>query len=101
MKFLVIAALLVVASAAPQDVPAGLVSAKSEMNADGSYSYSFETEDKIKVEETGSQKLIGEESGTVASGSYSFEHDGVTYTVTWVADENGFQATGDHLPKRK
>ena len=40
MKFLVIAALLVVASAAPQDVPAGLVSAKSEMNADGSYSYS-------------------------------------------------------------
>ena len=61
----------------------------------------FETEDKIKVEESGSQKQIGDESGTVAQGSYSFEHDGVTYTVTWVADENGFQATGDHLPKRK
>lgn len=61
----------------------------------------YETEDKIKVEETGSQKQIGDESGTVAQGSYSFEYDGVTYTVNWIADENGFQATGDHLPKRK
>jgi len=40
MKLFVIAALLVVVSAAPQDLPAGVVSAKSEMNADGSYSFS-------------------------------------------------------------
>jgi hypothetical protein len=32
-------------------------------------------------------------------GSYSFTTpDGVVLTVNWVADENGFQATGDHLP---
>jgi hypothetical protein len=32
-------------------------------------------------------------------GSYSFTTpDGVVITVNWVADENGFQATGDHLP---
>jgi hypothetical protein len=31
--------------------------------------------------------------------SYSFTTpDGVVLTVNWVADENGFQATGDHLP---
>merc|ERR1712035_262033 len=47
------------------------------------------------------QKQIGdkpEEAGTVSQGKYSYPEDSVTYTVTWVADENGFQATGDHLP---
>ena len=58
----------------------------------------FESEDGTKVEESGSQKVIGEESGTVSKGSYSFTVEGVTYTVNWIADENGFQATGDHIP---
>merc|ERR1711946_80442 len=49
----------------------------------------------------GEQKLIGdkpEEVGSVSRGSYSYELEGVTYTVNWVADENGFQPTGAHLP---
>ena len=62
----------------------------------------FESEDGTKVEESGSQKQVGEtaeDSGTVSQGSYSFTApDGVVVTVNWVADENGFQATGDHLP---
>jgi hypothetical protein len=49
-----------------------------------------------------SQKQVGakpEEIGTVSKGAYSFTTpDGVILTVNWVADENGFQATGDHLP---
>merc|ERR1711964_228319 len=31
-------------------------------------------------------------------GKFSYPEGAVTYTITWVADENGFQATGDHLP---
>lgn len=64
--------------------------------------YSFESADGTKMEESGSQKQVGEkpeETGTVSKGSYSYvSPDGTTITVNWVADENGFQATGDHLP---
>ena len=48
------------------------------------------------------QKQIGEkpeERGTVSRGSYSYtDPEGRVLTVTWVADENGFQASGAHLP---
>ena len=64
--------------------------------------FSFESADGTKVSESGNQKQVGpkpEDIGTVSKGSYSFTTpDGVVLTVNWVADENGFQATGDHLP---
>merc|ERR1711946_4069 len=63
--------------------------------------FSYETENGIVVSESGVQKQIGakaDEAGTVSQGSYSFPEDGRRYTVNWVADENGFQAKGDHLP---
>ncbi|KAK4019064.1 LOW QUALITY PROTEIN: larval cuticle protein LCP-22 [Daphnia magna] len=98
--------LLVACSAAPAKLdevkPIAIVRSASENNADGSYSYSFESEDGTKMEESGNQKQVGpkpEDIGTVSKGSYSFATpDGVVLTVNWVADENGFQATGDHLP---
>merc|ERR1712179_235241 len=65
------------------------------------YSFSYETENGIVVSGSGVQKQIGakaDEAGTVSQGSYSFPEDGRRYTVNWVADENGFQAKGDHLP---
>ena len=60
--------------------------------------YSYEADNGIKVEESGVQKQIGFEAGTVSRGSYSFPADGESFTVNWVADENGFQARGSHLP---
>merc|ERR1712221_40825 len=56
----------------------------------------------VSMSEEGEQKYFGdkeEESyGSVSRGSYSYELEGVTYTINWVADENGFQPTGAHLP---
>ena len=66
------------------------------------FNVSYESSDGIKVQSSGSQKQIGpkpENVGTVSRGSYSYTApDGTPITVDWVADENGFQPTGKHLP---
>ncbi|KAI9566002.1 hypothetical protein GHT06_009800 [Daphnia sinensis] len=68
-------------------------------NENGTFVNNFATGHGIVVNESGNQKQIGLESGTVSSGSFSFVNpEGATITVTWIANENGFQATGDHLP---
>merc|ERR1711909_148401 len=98
--FLAVAA----AAPAPQDEKPIILIVKQSQNHDTEkqvYSFSYETENGIDGSESGVQKQIGdkpEESGTVSQGSYSFPEDSQRYTVTWVADENGFQAKGDHLP---
>ncbi|XP_063697907.1 flexible cuticle protein 12-like [Culicoides brevitarsis] len=63
------------------------------------YTFGFETSGGIKHEEDG--KVIDPEtSGIAVRGSYSFVgDDGVTYTVNYVADENGFRPEGKHLPR--
>merc|ERR1712071_577491 len=105
MKSIFFAVFLAVAAAAPaprENQP--ILILKQSQNHDTEkqeYSFSYEAENGISVSESGVQNQIGdkpEESGTVSQGTYSYPEDSVTYTITWVADENGFQATGDHLP---
>merc|ERR1712191_893 len=102
-SMILIAVFLAVAAAAPQESKPILI-LKQSQNHDTEkqvYSFSYETENGISVSESGVQKQIGakaDEAGTVSQGKYSYPEEGKTYTVTWVADENGFQATGDHLP---
>jgi len=83
--------------------PIAILRSTSEVTDDGAYNFSFETEDGVKRSESGSQKQIDPEDpesvGTVMRGSYSYvEADGTVIKVDWVADENGFQPTGAHLP---
>jgi len=97
---MLVALFLAVAAARPQDAePIKIIKQSQEHDTEsGKYSFSYESENGIKVEESGEQKVIGDEAGTVSKGSFSYPDEGVTITVNWVADENGFQAKGDHLP---
>lgn len=62
---------------------------------------SYETSGGITHEETGVVNNLGAENEAISvRGSYSFvADDGQTYTVNFVADENGYQPEGAHLPK--
>uniref|UniRef100_A0A1S4N1V2 Uncharacterized protein n=1 Tax=Pediculus humanus subsp. corporis TaxID=121224 RepID=A0A1S4N1V2_PEDHC len=73
----------------------------SVVNPDGSYQYAYETANGIVGEEQGYLKNAGnpEAEAQVAQGRFSYTgDDGVPISLTYVADENGFQPQGAHLP---
>lgn len=77
----------------------GLVSFEQTSNVDGSFRYAYETDAGVKVAEQGVQKIDGDKQTLAVAGSYSYTApDGSIVQLTYVADENGFQPTGDHLP---
>ncbi|CAG5015068.1 unnamed protein product [Parnassius apollo] len=87
-------------SSASASSQAEILRYENEINEEG-YHYAYETSDGIKAEQNG--RVIpgaGPEEGSLqVSGSYSYVgDDGQTYTITYTADENGYQASGDHLP---
>ncbi|KAJ8937326.1 hypothetical protein NQ318_008288 [Aromia moschata] len=107
-----IVAFLVPALARPQEsqgpgaqsgsTPIPIISQTDEINPDGSFKFSYETGNGIKVEESGYIK-DGNESSTdkiqVIQGSVSYTNaDGKVISLKYIADENGFQPEGDHLP---
>ncbi|XP_046392160.1 endocuticle structural glycoprotein SgAbd-2-like [Ischnura elegans] len=69
-------------------------------NPDGSYSYSYQTENGISAAEAGQLKNPGTvDEAMVAQGSYSYTApDGTPIELRYIADENGFRAEGAHLP---
>ncbi|KAH8303991.1 hypothetical protein KR018_000227 [Drosophila ironensis] len=101
MKFLIVfVALFAVALAAPaaqQD--AYILRQDADVQPDG-FNYNYETSDGQKADAAGVVNYLGTDHESLAvRGSYSFVgDDGQTYTVTYVADENGFQPQGAHLP---
>ncbi|KAH8342511.1 hypothetical protein KR059_010751 [Drosophila kikkawai] len=102
MKFAVVlafAALFAVAVAAPAAQEVLILRSESDVGPEG-YKYSLETSDGSSKQEQGQLKNAGTENESLAvRGSFSFvADDGQTYTVNYIADENGFQPVGAHLP---
>ena len=118
VKLLTITLLLVAlnySSARPQSTPAvdPIVSYSQSNDGSGNYQYAYETGSGIKENASGSLKdvkvqktddkgqVIGVEDGkaVVQTGQYSYTApDGQLIQLTYVADENGFQPKGAHLP---
>lgn len=88
------------APSGPQEPPIGIISYENVNNGDGTYMFSYETENGIKAEERGEVKNKGTDNEIPSvMGSYEYTApDGQVIKVTYIADENGFQAMGDHLP---
>lgn len=60
----------------------------------------YDTSNGISANEKGELANAGTENEAIrVRGSYSYTGpDGVVYTIVYVADENGFQPQGAHLP---
>lgn len=64
---------------------------KAHADVDGSYTFTFSSEDASKTETRTADGII--------RGAYSYiDSDGVLQKVQYLADENGFQAYGTNLP---
>ncbi|XP_017759811.1 PREDICTED: endocuticle structural glycoprotein SgAbd-8-like [Eufriesea mexicana] len=106
MNQLVIVLLAVVSSAValpliPQTTPVPILRQSAEgPNPDGSYSYSYETANGIAVQEVGYLNYPGSEAeAREAHGTYTYTApNGEVVQVTYVANENGFQPQGSHIP---
>ncbi|EDV95677.1 larval cuticle protein 65Ag1 [Drosophila grimshawi] len=102
MKFLIVfVALFAVALAAPTDDAAAQIQrSEADVRPDG-YTFNYETSNGIAAQETGQLKNIGTEAeANSVQGSFSWVGpDGQSYVVNYIADENGFQPQGSHLPQ--
>ncbi|XP_028165392.1 flexible cuticle protein 12-like [Ostrinia furnacalis] len=101
-SFIVLALFVAAAVAAPAGDDAVAQILKQEVDNIGvdGYSYGYETSNGISAQEQGQLKNAGSENEAIeVRGQFSYTGaDGVVYTVTYVANENGFQPQGAHLP---
>ncbi|XP_057651829.1 flexible cuticle protein 12-like [Diorhabda carinulata] len=102
MKLALLFSLISVIVAAPQsaDKDATVLKYNSDNSGIDGYNFDFETSNGIAQQEEGKLTNQGTENELMkVSGSYTFTWEGITYKVTYTADENGFQPVGDHIPK--
>nr|CAD7600021.1 unnamed protein product [Timema genevievae] len=104
MKVLVvIAAILAVSTARPQSPKDAVVETQSFDNiGTGPFNWAFRSNDGVDRQESGLLKNVNSANPSLSvSGTYTYVVDGKTISVSYVADENGFQPKGAHIPVRK
>nr|ATY36860.1 larval cuticle protein 8 [Anastrepha fraterculus] len=97
--FVVVCIASAIAAPAPQQ-EVQVLRYDSDVEPEG-YKFLVEASDGKLHEEEGKLKDVGtEQEAIVVRGSFSYVgDDGQTYTVNYIADENGFQPEGAHLPR--
>ncbi|CAG9858869.1 unnamed protein product [Phyllotreta striolata] len=80
--------------------PIPILRYEQDVSIDGNYQYSFETGNGISQEEHGFLKNPGTENeAQVVQGSSKYiDPNGNLVELSYIADENGFQPVGAHLP---
>ncbi|KAF0290452.1 Larval cuticle protein LCP-14 [Amphibalanus amphitrite] len=99
---IVLFAFVAVAAAAPQNQPlVKILSQSFDQDDQGSYQYAYELDNRQRADEAG-QSIPGPEPETGSidvQGSYTFlADDGNTYSVSYRANEGGYQPEADFLP---
>ncbi|KAM3960268.1 pupal cuticle protein 36a-like [Aphomia sociella] len=80
-------------SSRPQDASAQILRSNSDVTAEG-FSYDFETSNGIRADASGVAT-----NGVQSQGSFAYKgDDGQDYSISYTADENGYQPQGAHLP---
>ncbi|KAJ8972436.1 hypothetical protein NQ317_016678 [Molorchus minor] len=78
-----------------------IISQDSEVNFDGSYRSSYQTGNGITAQEQGVLKNAGNKDAEAEEVQGGFQYtapDGTPIQLSYIANENGFQPQGAHLP---
>lgn len=67
-----------------------------DQSADGKYSFSYETENGISVQEEGTP--LDNNNFLVQGGATWYAPDNTVVQLSYTADANGYQAVGTHIP---
>ncbi|EDV95676.1 endocuticle structural protein SgAbd-6 [Drosophila grimshawi] len=103
-KMMLVVGLLVLAAASSSARPQNDVEVleyESDNIGIGGYKFSYKLSDGTTRTEEATVNNAGTENESLSvRGSVSWvAPDGQTYTINFVADENGFQPEGAHIPK--
>ena len=98
--FALVAAVSAAAVPTKSDEPVAILVQEQDISPDGTFHTKYETANGINYQEDGSSnKANGEEAAISSQGSFGYNApDGTPIQLTWVADKNGFQPQGAHLP---
>lgn len=86
------------------DAAAQILRSESVLNLDGSYQYLYETDNGLNVKEQGQPKEIdgSDDVAMQVQGGYEYTApDGAVISMSYIANENGFQPTVSFYLKKK